>query len=330
MSYHVVVTGGAGFIGGHLCARLLQNGHTVTAIDNFDPFYDRSVKVSGIAEHRAHPRFRLLELDIEDTECVREALRGDPIDAIIHLAAKAGVRPSIEQPMAYQRTNVLGTQSIFEIARDKNVQAVLFGSSSSVYGNTTPVPFHEDSVVSAPISPYAATKRAGELMGHTFYYLHGVSVHCLRFFTVYGPRQRPDLAIHKFARLLSKGEPICMYGDGTTSRDYTYVEDIVDGIVASLDRALRMPPEYQIFNLGGSETISLTALIQMLGDALGCTPTIERFPRQPGDVDHTWADITKATRLLGYRPRTPFRDGIRAFGDWFLGHVGDKATSRVA
>jgi nucleoside-diphosphate-sugar epimerase len=315
---HVLVTGGAGFIGGRLTDRLLRDGARVTVIDNFDPFYDRSIKEEGLAPLRSNPAFRLLEEDVTDADRVYAALRdGPPVDAVVHLAARAGVRPSIEAPMDYQHTNVGGTQAMLEVARRLDIRAFLFGSSSSVYGNRTDVPFAETDAVAEPISPYAATKRAGELLGYTYHHLYAMTVHCLRFFTVYGPRQRPDLAIHKFARLMAAGRPIPMYGDGTSSRDYTYIDDIVDGVRRSLDRALTGPPEYEIFNLGGAETTPLATLIRMIGDAVGVEPVIERHPVQPGDVARTYADISKAGRLLGYRPETPLADGLRAFGRWF-------------
>ena len=313
---HVLVTGGAGFIGGHLCRRLLGDGHRVTVIDNFDPFYPRAIKEDGINDLRG-PSFSLLEADIRDTTTLLGRLQGRRLDAIVHLAAKAGVRPSIEDPMTYETVNLGGTQSMLEVARRLGVDAFLFGSSSSVYGNNDNIPFAEDDPVGEPVSPYAATKRAGELLAHTYHHLHGMTVHGLRFFTVYGPRQRPDLAIHKFARQLLSGRPITMYGDGTTSRDYTFVDDIVDGIVRSLKRAReRRTPEYEVFNLGGAETTSLRILIEELGTALGRDPTIERLPMQQGDVRHTWADIEKARALLGYEPQTPLREGLRTFAEW--------------
>jgi nucleoside-diphosphate-sugar epimerase len=313
---HVLVTGGAGFIGGHLCRRLLGDDHRVTAIDNFDPFYPRDIKEDGIDDLRA-PSFSLIEADIRDATTILDRLEERRVDAIVHLAAKAGVRPSIEDPMAYETVNLGGTQSMLEVARRLGVDTFLFGSSSSVYGNNDNIPFAEDDPVEAPISPYAATKRAGELLAHTYHHLHGMTVHCLRFFTVYGPRQRPDLAIHKFARQLLSGRPITMYGDGTTSRDYTFVDDIVDGIVRSLKRARgRHAPAYEIFNLGGAETTSLRVLIDELSSALGRAPTIDRLPMQQGDVRHTWADIKKARTLLGYEPQTPLHEGLRTFAEW--------------
>jgi nucleoside-diphosphate-sugar epimerase len=313
---HLVVTGGAGFIGGHLSRALLARDHKVTVVDNFDPFYARSVKLEGIRDLLDHPSFTLLETDINETDRLVAALHETQVDVIIHLAAKAGVRPSIEDPGAYQVGNVLGTQSMLEVARVLGVRAFLFGSSSSVYGNDAPIPFSESDPCVRPISPYAATKRAGELMAHTYHHLYGLPVHCLRFFTVYGPGQRPDLAIHKFARLMTTGQPIPMYGDGSSSRDYTFVSDIVEGILGSLDRLLSVPPEYEIFNLGGSAPVSLRTLIHLLGSALNVEPQVHQLPTQPGDVDRTYADITRAQTLLGYDPATTLENGLAAFADW--------------
>ena len=247
---HLCITGGAGFIGGHLCRRLLRDGHRVTAIDNFDPFYPRAMKEEGIEDCPAHS-FALIEADICNTDAIRHALHVRDVDAIVHLAAKAGVRPSVEAPGAYEETNVGGTQSMLQVAQEQDIDTFIYGSSSSVYGNNDKVPFAEDDRVEEPISPYAATKRSGELLAHTFHHLYDMRVHGLRFFTVYGPRQRPDLAIHKFARQLLTDQPITMYGDGTSRRDYTFVDDIVDGIVKSLRRAKNLDdPEYEIINLG--------------------------------------------------------------------------------
>jgi len=314
---HILVTGGAGFIGGHLCHRLLADGHVVSAVDNFDPYYDRAIKEEGIASLSGHPSFHFYELDINNTAFLQSVIGGPPLDAIVHLAAKAGVRASIDSPVGCAHFNITGTQSMLEFARQMEIKTFLFGSSSSVYGNNKKVPFSEDDAVHKPISPYAASKRSGELIAHTYHHLYGMTVHCLRFFTVYGPRQRPDLAIHKFARQLLSGQPITMYGDGTTSRDYTYVEDIVGGVVASLHRAHALSdPEYEIINLGGSETTQLKELIAGIGRALSIEPEIERLPMQPGDVKRTYADITKAHTLLGYRPETSIEEGLKKFADW--------------
>lgn len=313
---HVLVTGGAGFIGGHLCERLIRDGHTVTAIDNFDPFYPRAQKEDGLAAVRSHDRFTLIEDDVLHLDALSNRLDAESIDAIVHLAAKAGVRPSIADPLVYQRVNTVGTQSMLELGRRLDVRAFVLGSSSSIYGNSHATPFSESDRVEQPISPYAASKRAAELAAYTYHHLHGLTVHALRFFTVYGPRQRPDLAIHKFARMMLRGEPVPMFGDGSTSRDYTYVADIVDGIVRSLDRATSTPGAFDIINLGNSTPVPLRELIDLLGAALGVVPDVDQLPRQPGDVDHTYADISKARRLLGYDPQTPPAEGLQRFADW--------------
>ena len=318
---HVLVTGGAGFIGGHLCRRLLNEGHVVSAVDNFDPYYDRAIKEEGIADLRGRSAFHFYEQDINDTESLEYATDEGSIDAIVHLAAKAGVRASIDRPVDCAHSNITGTQSMLEYARQMGVLTFIFGSSSSVYGNNEKVPFSEEDAVHTPISPYAASKRSGELLAHAYHHLYDRTVHCLRFFTVYGPRQRPDLAIHKFARQLLAGKPITMYGDGSSSRDYTYIDDIVDGIVASLHRAHVLDaPEYEIINLGGSETTKLLDLIHGLGVALGIEPTIEQQPMPRGDVKRTYADISKAKELLGYTPDTPIEEGLREFADWVREH----------
>ncbi len=325
----ICVTGGAGFIGGHLCRRLLNDGHNVVTIDNFDPFYPRAIKEEGI-EDLPRERFALIETNVCNTGTILQSLHTRDVDAIIHLAAKAGVRPSIEAPGAYEQANVAGTQSMLEVAERLDIDTFLFGSSSSVYGNNEKVPFAEDDPVRHPISPYAATKRSGELLAHTFHHLYDVTVHCLRFFTVYGPRQRPDLAIHKFARQLLTGQPITMYGDGTSSRDYTYVEDIVNGILRSLRRAKGLDePEYEIINLGGSETTQLKDLISGIANAMGITPEIKQLPTQPGDVKRTYADISKAQELLGYSPDTPIEEGLQKFAEWAKAYYADRPVLEV-
>jgi nucleoside-diphosphate-sugar epimerase len=326
---HICVTGGAGFIGGHLCRRLLNDGHRVTAIDNFDPFYPRTMKEEGI-ESFPRERFTLIETNICNTDAILHALHARDVDAIVHLAARAGVRPSIEAPMAYEETNVGGTQSMLEVAQEHDIDTFIYGSSSSVYGNNDKVPFAEADPVREPISPYAATKRSGELLAHTFHHLYDIHVHCLRFFTVYGPRQRPDLAIHKFARQLLTDQPITMYGDGTSSRDYTYVADIVDGIVRSLRRAKGLDnPEYEIINLGGSETTQLKDLISGIAEAMEITPEIDQLPTQPGDVERTYADISKAQELLDWAPETPINEGLQKFADWVKAYYADRPVLEV-
>lgn len=320
MGVNVVVTGGAGFIGGHLCRRLLERGDAVWAVDNFDPFYDPALKRETVCELSAFPAFRLVEADACDPEATRAALEasgGGRMDAIVHLAARAGVRPSIQQPLAYARVNVEGTAAVLELSRQMGNVPVVFGSSSSVYGNSAPVPFREDDPVAEPISPYAATKRAGELFCHAHHALYGTSIVCLRFFTVYGPRQRPDLAIHKFARLMAEGRPIPFFGDGSAQRDYTWVDDIVQGVEGAIDFARANPGAFEIVNLGESQTTPLSRLVELLGAAMGVEPVLDRQPAQPGDVDRTCADVAKARRLLGYAPRTRVEEGIPRFVEWF-------------
>lgn len=314
----ILVTGGAGFIGSHVCERLLSRGQSIVIVDSFDPFYDPAIKHRNLEAALASGFVRLVIADICDRDAVEEGLGEEKIDAIIHLAARAGIRPSLERPDDYVRTNVGGTVSMLEVARRRGVRPFVMGSSSSVYGDSTPVPFAEDAPAASPISPYAATKRAGELLCHTYAHLYGLSVVCLRLFTVYGPRQRPDLAIHKFARLMSAGKPIPFFGDGETERDYTYVDDIVDGIEAGLSWANAADPgAFEIVNLGESATTSLASLVEMLSAAFGAPAILERLPSQPGDVQRTFARVDKARSLLGYDPRTPMKDGIRRFVEWF-------------
>ncbi len=317
---NVMVTGGAGFIGGHLCRRLLERGDAVWAVDNFDPFYDPALKRETVRELSAFPQFRLVEADACDPGATQAALAAagcERLDAIVHLAARAGVRPSIQEPLRYARVNVEGTAAVLELSRAMRNVPVVFGSSSSVYGNSAPVPFREDDPVAEPISPYAATKRAGELFCHAHHALYGTSIVCLRFFTVYGPRQRPDLAIHKFARLMAEGRPIPFFGDGSAQRDYTYVDDIVQGVEGAIDYAHRTPAAFEIVNLGESDTTALSRLVELLGAAMGVEPVLDRQPAQPGDVDRTCADVSKARRLLGYAPRTRVEEGIPRFVEWF-------------
>jgi UDP-glucuronate 4-epimerase len=313
----VLVTGGAGFIGGHLCQRLLDRGDDVVCVDSFDSFYDPAIKRGTAAALARSPRFRLLEGDIRDLAGLERELAGRGVETIVHLAARAGVRPSIEDPVLYTQVNVEGTMAMLELARRLGVRPFVFGSSSSVYGDTTAVPFREDEPAATPISPYAASKRAGELLCHAYAHLHGLAVVCLRFFTVYGPRQRPDLAIHKFARLMAAGEPIPFYGDGSTRRDYTYVDDIVQGIEGAIAYAAGRPASFELFNLGESDTVPLARLVELLGAAMGITPALERLPAQPGDVERTYADISRARAMLGYTPRVRIEEGIPRFVEWF-------------
>jgi len=315
-----IVTGGAGFIGSHVCQRLLDRGDTVFAVDSFDPFYDPAIKRAAVASLARSDRFHLVEADIRAPDAVAaglDAAGGDSVDVIVHLAARAGVRPSLEQPLVYSQVNVDGTVAMLELARARAVPAFVFGSSSSVYGNSAPVPFSEADAAAEPISPYAATKRAGELLCRTWTHLYGLSCVCLRFFTVYGPRQRPDLAIHKFAKLMAAGEAIPLFGDGSTRRDYTYVDDIVQGVEGAIRYATSHPAAFEIVNLGESDTVTLSRLVELLGGAMGVEPRIRRLPPQPGDVERTCADISRARALLGYAPTTRIEDGIPRFVEWF-------------
>jgi UDP-glucuronate 4-epimerase len=311
----VLLTGAAGFIGSHVAAALLARGDQVVGVDNFDPFYPRPVKEANLAGLQGHPGFEFRELDILDQAGLRALLTSDTV--VVHLAAKAGVRPSLADPAGYARANVMGTQSVVDAARAAGVVRFVFGSSSSVYGDDTPIPFREDAPCIHPISPYAATKRAGELILEALAPHAGLRVASLRFFTVYGPRQRPDLAIHTFTRRMAAGQPITMYGDGTEARDYTYIDDIVAGVLAATDWTAGAPVGVEPFNLGGNESIPLARLIDEIAGALGVTPRVERAGRQPGDVRRTAADIAKSRRVLGYQPRTPFPEGIRRFVAWF-------------
>lgn len=310
---HVLVTGGAGFIGSHVVDSLLADGEEVTVLDNFDAFYDRQLKERNIREHRTHKRYRLIEADLRDADVLTRQLTA-PFDVIVHLAAMGGVRPSIERPLIYQDVNVRGTQNLLEIAARQRTPHVVFASSSSVYGVNPRVPWSETDFVLQPISPYASTKVSGELLGHVYSHVYGMRFIALRLFTVYGPRQRPDLAIHNFANLISDGRPVPVFGDGNTRRDYTYVADIVAGVRSAIhyDRS-----RYEVINLGNNATVTLLEMIRGLEEALGKPAKIDWKPQQPGDVPQTWANVTKAYDLLGYEPRTPFRDGIRRFVEWY-------------
>ena len=307
---HALVTGGAGFIGSHLVDSLLRDQYRVTVLDNFDPFYDRALKLANIAGHRESSSWRLIEGDIRDAAVVNAL---PDVDVIVHLAAAAGVRPSIDDPVRYQEINVDGTQNLLELARHRGIRQFVFASSSSVYGVNPNVPWSEDDHVLQPISPYASTKISGELLGHVYAHLHGIRFLALRLFTVYGPRQRPDLAINKFAGLILNGRPIPLYGDGSTRRDYTYVGDIVAGLREAM--AYEQTP-FEVINLGNDRTVSLMELVRALEEVLDRKATIERLPEQPGDVPQTWANIGKARRLLGYQPATSLLDGLRRFIEW--------------
>ena len=315
----ILVTGGAGFIGSHLVDRLLTtNVEQLTVVDDFNDFYNPEIKRDNIRHHLKDTRYELAEVDIRDQKALEQALANKRFDCVVHLAARAGVRPSLTQPQLYNETNVIGTLNLLEFARQHDIKQFVFGSSSSVYGINAKVPFSEDDPIRQPISPYAATKGAGELLCHTYSHLYGIRCICLRFFTVYGPRQRPDLAIHKFARLISEGKPIPVFGDGTTRRDYTYVDDIIDGVVAAIsyDKS-----DYEVINLGESRTVELRELIALLEKELDAHAIIDRQPPQPGDVPQTYADITRARALLGYNPQTQIEEGLHRFVDWFRGKL---------
>ena len=311
----ILVTGGAGFIGSHLVDRLIGDGGArVTVVDDFSDFYDPRIKRANIASHLQRNDFELVEADIADSRAMNDLFARAGFDCVVHLAARAGVRPSVEDPLAYEESNVRGTFTLLEAARRNGVPKFIFGSSSSVYGLNSKVPFAEEDPIANPISPYAATKIAAEAACHVYSHLYDLRVVCLRFFTVYGARQRPDLAIHKFARLISQGQPIPIFGDGTTRRDYTYIDDIISGVVAAMkyDQS-----QFEVINLGESQTVELRRLVELLERALGKRAIIDHQPLQPGDVPLTYADVSKARRLLGYNPQTNIEAGIDWFVDWF-------------
>jgi len=309
-----LVTGGAGFIGSHLIDRLLaQNPARVTVVDNFDEFYDQHTKRTNIENHLRHSAYRLVEADIRNYNSLKQLFSEEVYDVIIHLAAKAGVRPSVADPRGYNEVNITGTLNLLELAERNGIKKFVFGSSSSVYGPAATPPFREDAPLS-PISPYAATKAAGELLAHTYSHLHGMNITCLRFFTVYGARQRPDLAIHKFARLIASGRAVPVYGDGLAERDFTYIDDIIQGVMAAIDYDAT---PFEVINLGESQTITVNRMIELLENALGQKAAIERHPPQPGDMPRTHADISKAERLLGYKPTTKVEAGLQKFVEWF-------------
>ncbi|MBS0661211.1 MAG: GDP-mannose 4,6-dehydratase [Verrucomicrobia bacterium] len=309
---NLLVTGGAGFIGSHLVERLLADGHRVTVVDDFNDFYSPERKDENLREVRS--RIAVHRVGLHDRAALERIVGAGGFEAIVHLAARAGVRPSIQQPHLYVETNVVGTLNLLEAARLAKVPRFVFGSSSSVYGLCRTIPFREDVPLQETISPYAATKLAGEQLCSNYAHLHGLRCVCLRFFTVYGPRQRPDLAIHQFTERISAGRPIRQFGDGSTRRDYTYVDDIVSGIVGALGFE---GPIFEVFNLGGSETTSLATLIGMIESLVGRAAVIEHLPEQPGDLPVTYADISKARAALGYAPQTPLKDGLAKFVDWF-------------
>jgi UDP-glucuronate 4-epimerase len=335
-----LVTGGSGFIGSHLIEKLLRNGHSVINIDNFDNFYDYQVKIKNTLESIGKnsdfefsdketdiPRlvslthsdqYSLYWQDIRNKKDLENIFKNHHIDMVIHLAALAGVRPSIERPLEYEEVNVRGTMNLWELCKDFNIKKFICASSSSVYGNNEKIPFAETDNVDNPISPYAATKKSGEVIGHVYHNLYHIDIIQLRFFTVYGPRQRPDLAIHKFTKLISENQEIPFYGDGNTARDYTYIDDIIDGITKSIHYLEQNSGVYEILNLGENQVITLSEMVAAIEKALGKTASKKILPMQPGDVTKTNADITKAKDLIGYKPVTNFQNGIKKFVEWFL------------
>lgn len=316
----ILVTGAAGFIGSHLSERVIRKEAFIIGLDNFDSFYSRKIKETNIANLPPNNNFKLIEGDIRDKSCIESILQKNKLDVIVHLAAKVGVRPSIQDPMSYQDVNINGTIVMLEAARKFGVKKFIFASSSSVYGNNKKVPFSESDNVDFPISPYAATKKAGELLCHTYSYLYDIDITCLRYFTVYGPRQRPDLAIHKFSRLIEAGQPIPVFGDGSMQRDFTYIDDIIDGTMAAINNC----HGYEIYNLGESRPIRLDKLIFEIEKALGKKAVINRLPMQPGDIYKTYADLTKAKKELGYEPKTDLSVGLTKFVKWL------RANNRLA
>jgi len=311
----ILVTGGAGFIGSHLCERLLRDGIRVICLDNFDSFYDPNIKIKN-AERMAKrfpDLFELVTGDIRNPEHLKRIFEKNKIDSVVHLAARAGVRPSIAEPLLYQDVNIRGTMVLLEACKENGVHNFIFASSSSVYGENQRVPFKEEDLDIQPISPYGVTKRAGELLCYSYHHLYGMNIACLRIFTAYGPRQRPEMAIHKFTRLIDQGEKIPIYGDGSSRRDYTYIDDLVDGILG----VIRYHNGFEIYNLGESQTTSLKELIRLIEEAFGKKVNIEMLEPQPGDVSTTYADITKAKRMLKYQPNVKMEEGIKRFVEWY-------------
>jgi len=308
-----LVTGGAGFIGSHLCEKLVQNGDYVICLDNFDSYYDPVIKRNNIRLLLSHPNFVLIEGSILNWKLLRDLYKGNPVDTVVHLAARAGVRPSIQNPRLYQKVNIQGTVNLLELSANYNISKFILASSSSVYGKQEKIPFSEDDPVDNPISPYAASKKACELLAFTYHSLYSLPVTCLRFFTVYGPRQRPDMAIHKFTKCIFEEKKIPLFGDGKSRRDYTYISDIIHGI----EKAIQKCRGYQVYNLGESKTIELQHLIELLEKASGMTAKIQSLPNQPGDVPITYADITRARTELGYNPKVPIEQGIPKFVEWY-------------
>ena len=313
-----LITGAAGFIGSHLADKLLNEGNKVIVVDNFCDFYNPEIKENNVKHNLSNPNYKLYRADIRDRNELAKVFNENKIDVVIHLAAMAGVRPSIDNPIYYQEVNCVGTQNILEEMKLHNIKKLVMASSSSVYGNCKEVPFKENMIVDFAISPYAATKKANEVMTHVYHKLFDFNVIMLRFFTVFGPRQRPDLAINKFTRLMLNNEPIPLFGDGTTSRGYTYIDDIVDGIIRSCNYVENNNDVYEILNLGNSSPVSLKEMINTIAEVLNKTPNIQELPMQPGDVERTFADISKAKKLIGYNPKTSFQEGIENFVKWYI------------
>jgi UDP-glucuronate 4-epimerase len=311
----ILVTGGAGFIGSHLCERLLEEGHSVICLDNFDSYYDPNLKIRNVEEisNKYPGPFTMVTGDIRNRDHLTELFKKNRIDAVFHLAARAGVRPSIVDPLLYEDVNLRGTITLLEVCKEFGMKNFIFASSSSVYGENQRVPFSEKDLDIQPISPYGATKRAGELLCYSYHHLYGIHTACLRIFTAYGPRQRPEMAIHKFTSLMDQGKEIPMYGDGSSKRDYTYIDDLIDGMMAVLQRH----KGFEIYNLGESRTTSLKELIRMIEECLGKKAKILAMEPQPGDVSITYADITKAARMLGYQPKVSMEEGIKRFVEWY-------------
>jgi UDP-glucuronate 4-epimerase len=309
----ILVTGGAGFIGSHLSERLLADGVKVISLDNFDEYYDPQIKRENIAFALGHGHYRFIEGDIRDLDLLNHLFARSSIEAVVHLAARPGVRPSLKQPGLYEQINVQGTLNVLEMAQRYGAKKVLFASSSSVYGEINSAPSKESDRVDHPLSIYAATKRAGELMACAYHQLYGISIACLRLFTVYGPRQRPEMAIHKFVRLIEQGEDVPLFGNGNSERDYTYIEDIIEGMVA----ALKTSYGYEIFNLGDSRPVPLRRLIEIIEENLSHRARLQTLPKQPGDVQRTCAHIEKAHHMLGYQPRVSIENGIPLFIRWY-------------
>lgn len=311
---HILVTGGAGFIGSHLVDKLLKEGKKVVVLDNFDPFYDPAIKRKNLLQAYDYNEFKFYEIDILKRESLEDIFSKYNFDSVVHIAAKAGVRPSIIDPSGYFSTNVQGTLNLLECCKKFKVNKFIFASTSSIYGNNKKVPFSEQDLVDYPVSPYAATKKSAELMCHTYYHLYGIKTYALRLFTVYGPRQRPDLAIHKFFKLIYHSQPIPFFGDGTTTRDYTFIDDIIDGITKSIEKV----NGFEIINLGESRTIALNDLVALIEKISGKKAQKNNLPKQPGDVERTYADISKAKKILNYNPNFQIEEGLEIFHQWFI------------